>query len=312
MTGDIALGPGGEFDLVRTLIARFGDAGRGIGDDAGALHAPPGETLLVSTDVAVEDVHFRRGWLTPSEIGYRAATAAFSDLAAMAAIPRAMVVALTLPKHWRGEAAGIAEGLARAAIACDAVIIGGDVSDGPVLTLAVTVIGSAARPLARSGARPGDGIWITGRLGGPAVALQAFEAGVSPSSEARERFAAPRARVREARWLAVHGATAAIDVSDGLASDLAHMAAASGVRIVLDLDRVPVFPGATEADASAGGEEYEIAVAAPHSLDAMAFEQAFALPITRVGTVGGEPAGVVARRAGVDVPSPRGFDHFAR
>ncbi|MDA1081980.1 MAG: thiamine-phosphate kinase [Gemmatimonadetes bacterium] len=311
MTDDIAFGPGGEFDLVRSLIVRFGSAARGIGDDAGAFEAPAGETLLVSTDVAVENVHFRRHWFTPDEIGYRAVTAAVSDMAAMAATPRAIVVALTLPAGWRRDAESLADGLARAAVACDAVIVGGDVSDGPSLSLAITVIGSARVPLSRAGAKTGDAVWVTGRLGAPAVALRAFEAGTSPESGARDRFAAPVARVREAQWLAACGATAAIDISDGLASDLGHVAAASAARLVLDLDLIPVFAGATSGDAAAGGEEYEIAVTGPASLDGAAFAREFGIELTRVGSVEAGPAGVVAMQAGVAVPLPRGFDHFS-
>lgn len=312
MTNEITLGPGGEFDLVRSLIARFGDAANGIGDDAGVLHVPPGETLFVSTDVAVEDIHFRRAWLTPSEIGFRSTTAALSDLAAMAATPRAIVVALTLPRRWRTDAPGIADGIAAAATACGATIIGGDVSDGAALSLAVTVLGSTVRPLTRAGARAGDAVWVTGQLGGPAMALAAFESRGVPDSPARERFARPAARVREALWLAAHGATAAIDISDGLASDLEHVAAASVARIVLDLDRVPAIPGVSPEVAAASGEEYELAVAAPASLDATQFEREFGIPLTMVGRVESGVATVVAIRAGAQVPLPRGFDHFAR
>lgn len=311
MSGDVALGPGREFDVVRGLIARFGATAHGVGDDAGAVDIPPGETVLVSTDVTTDGIHFRRGWLTPAEIGYRATTAALSDLAAMAATPRGLVVALTLPSEWRADADRIADGIARAARNADTVVVGGDVSDGATLSLAVTVIGSTARPLSRAGARPGDAIWVTGRLGGPACALRALESGTAPDPAARERFATPHARIREAAWLLAHGATAAIDISDGLASDLGHVAAASGVQVTLDLDAIPAFPGASPHDVAAGGEEYELAVAAPASIDAAAFERTFGLPLTRVGAVHRGAAGVEARRRGLVVPLPRGFDHFA-
>jgi len=311
VTGEIPLGPGGEFDLVRALVARFGAAAQGVGDDAGVLDVPAGETLLISTDSSVEDVHFRRGWLTPEEIGYRAATAALSDLAAMAATPRSIVVALTLPSVWRRDAEAIADGLARATGACGANIVGGDVSDGPALSLVVTVVGSSPAPLSRTGARPGDAIWVTGSLGGPSVALRAFESGAAPPPAARERFAGPRARVVDALWLARHGATAAIDISDGLASDLGHIAAASGVRIVLDLDRIPVFEGASVHDAAAGGEEYELAIAGPADLDPGAFARACGNSLTRVGVVeAGEP-GVIVVQNGRPVALPRGYDHFS-
>lgn len=311
MTSGIPLGPGGEFDLVRALIARMGATARGIGDDAAAIDVPAGETLLISTDIAVEDVHFCRGWLTPEEIGYRAATAAISDIAAMAATPRSIVVAFTLPESWRPDAEAIADGLARAAHACGAFIVGGDVSDGPVLSLAVTVVGSSPRPLTRTGAEPGDAIWVTGRLGGSCLALRALESGVAAPPAARERFACPRARVADAQWLARHGATAAIDISDGLASDLGHIAAASGVRIVLDLDRIPVFAGASVQDAAASGEEYELAIAGPLALDAGAFASACGNVLTRVGSVEAGDPGVVAVQGGRPVALPRGYDHFS-
>src|SRR5687768_2741478 len=106
-----AMGPGGEFDLVREMLARWGDAAVGIGDDAAVLAVPPGERLVVSTDAAVERVHFRRDWMTAAEIGYRAAAAALSDLAAMAARPLGIVVALALPREWIAEVGELAEGI---------------------------------------------------------------------------------------------------------------------------------------------------------------------------------------------------------
>ena len=124
MSDNMALGPGPEFDLVREIVSRYGASGAGIGDYASVLQVPAGEQLVVSTDVAVEDVHFRANWLTPDEIGYRSTMAALSDLAAMAATPRGILVALTLPKHWRATAPALADGIARAARACNANIVG--------------------------------------------------------------------------------------------------------------------------------------------------------------------------------------------
>lgn len=316
------LGRGAEFDLIRSLLMRYGTAAAGVGDDAGVVHVPPGEAVLASTDVAVEDVHFRAGWLPPDAIGYRATMAALSDLAAMAATPRGILVALILPPHWREAAGAIADGIARAALEGAAPIVGGDVSGGGTLSIAVTVLGSTARPLMRSGARPGDAIWVTGRFGGPALALEALARGARPAPADWVRFVAPVARVREGLWLAAHGARAGVDVSDGLAADLAHLAAASGARITLDLDLVPTVGGATPEAAAASGEEYELAVAAPADLDAAAFGREFGMPLTRVGTVdavAGAGAGtatdagaVRVLRHGVPAPAPPGFDHLAR
>ncbi|PHX97415.1 MAG: thiamine-phosphate kinase [Gemmatimonadetes bacterium] len=313
MTVNIPLGPGPEFDLLRAIVARYGQMAAGIGDDAATLRVPDGEQLVVSTDVAVEDVHFRATWLTPNEIGFRSATAALSDLAAMGAKPLGMVIALTLPPRRRAGAEALADGIARAARDCGAPIIGGDLSDGAVLAIAVTVLGSVARPLYRTGARPGDALWVTGQLGGSVLALRALLAGTVPAPAHRMRFAAPRARIAEAQWLAERGATAAIDISDGLAADASHIAAASGMRLTLDLDRVPCVDGATAADAAASGEEYELLIAGPADLDAAAFASRFGLPLTKVGGVASAlpgAAGVDALQGGTPVALPAGFSHF--
>jgi len=312
VSANVTLGPGAEFDIVRELVARYGASAQGIGDDAATVLVPDGEELVVSTDVATEDVHFRESWLTPDEIGFRSTMAALSDLAAMAATPRGMVIALTLPSRWRAMAPAIADGIARAARTCAAPIVGGDLSAGATLSIAVTVLGSAKAPLRRSGARAGDAVFVTGRLGGPAMALGEFLAGGQPLGEVRARFAAPRARIREAVWLAAHGATACIDISDGLAADLGHIAAASAVRVVLDLDRVLCFPGATAAEAAGGAEEYELVVTGPAELDTVAFECEFDLPLTNVGRVEQGVPGVDARSGGAAVAAPAGFNHFSR
>jgi thiamine-monophosphate kinase len=152
-------------------------------------------------------------------------------------------------------------------------------------------------------------------LGGSRLALLALQRGLQPSATHRERFVHPVPRLREARWLRAHGATAAIDISDGVASDAAHIAAASRMSLTLHLDRLPLSPGASPDDAARSGEEYELLVAAPDALDAAAFEREFGLPLTRVGTVaaaGSTGSGVDTRIGDVHVPLPRGHDHFAQ
>jgi thiamine-monophosphate kinase len=308
----VRLAGGAEFDLIRRLADRYGDAAAGLGDDAGVVPVPPGEQLVASTDVAVEDVHFRSHWLAPAEIGYRAAMAALSDLAAMGAAPRAMLVALTLPERWRTAVDEVADGIALAARETGAPIVGGDVTSGTALALAITVLGSAVAPMRRTGASVGDAVWVTGALGGPGLALAAYAEGRAPDLEHARRFAAPRARIGEGQWLATHGATAAVDISDGLGADLAHLAAASGVRVTVDLDRLPLVAGATPEQAVASGEEYELAVTGPASLDADAFAREFGIPLTRIGTVESGDAGVAGTRLGKPAPIPAGFGHFAR
>ena len=315
MSDTIALGPGREFDVIRDLIHRWGDSARGIGDDAAILDVPAGSRLVASTDATVENVHFRREWLTPHEIGFRAATAALSDLAAMAATPMAMLVAMSVPEAWRADLAGIAEGIGDASRAFRAPITGGNLTTGTELSITVTVLGYAHHPLGRDGARVGDAVYVTGVLGGPGRALAAWARGSAPSADDRERFARPTARIREAMWLAARGATAAIDISDGLASDAAHLAAASSADVCIDVDAIPTVHGASAVEAARSGEEYELIVTSPVPLDEHAFARQFALPLTRVGTVVARTDDVPAARFrahDVFVDLPAGHDHFSR
>lgn len=310
---NIALGGGREFDVIRKLLTRWGAIAQGIGDDAALLDVPAGHRLVVSTDVSVEHVHFRGDWLTPRQIAYRATAAALSDLAAMGAEAIGVLSALTIPREWREHAEELGEGIADAAAVSRAPIVGGDLSGGAHLALAITVLGAVRHAMPRSGARPGDRVYVTGTLGGAGIALKALTSGDKPAADALDRFARPVPRINESRWLARRGATAAIDISDGLGADLAHVAAASGVGIALRAESVPLFAGTTPLQAVASGEEYELAVTAP-TIDVGAFEECFGLPLTEVGvvesaTTGGE---VSMLENGKRVDLPRGHDHFSR
>jgi len=310
----IPLGHGREFDVIRDLVHRWGDTARGIGDDAAVLDVPTGSRLLASTDATVENVHFRDGWLEPREIGYRAAAAALSDLAAMAATPIGMLVAMCVPERWRQHLAGIAEGIGDAARSHHAPITGGNLTRATELSLTVTSLGYAARPLARDGARVGNVVYVTGALGGPGRALEAWVSGRTPSPEHRARFARPSPRIREALWLAAHGATAAIDVSDGLLSDAGHLAAASAVDVCIELDAIPVMSGASAFDAAKSGEEYELVVTTSAPIDQHAFAREFGLPLTRVGVVAtplDRTPRARLRSHGTFVDQPPGHDHFS-
>jgi thiamine-monophosphate kinase len=307
----LALGRGAEFDTVRALVSRWGPAARGIGSDCAELDVPPGTRLLVSTDSSVEHVHFERAWLTPREIGYRAAAAAWSDLAAAAGTPLGVLFAVTVSAEWRDVLAEIADGVGDAALNAGAPVVGGDITAGPALILTLTVIGSAVQPLSRAGAHVGDRIFVTGTLGGPLAALRGWRSGAIPDAASRARFAHPVPRLAEARWLRIHGATAAIDLSDGLVADLGHLAAASGVRVVIDLDRVPRWPGLSALEAAASGEEYELVIAAEPALDVDAFEREFRLPLTHIGNVVSGPPGVETYVDGARVDPVGGYDHFS-
>ena len=272
---------------------------------------PDGETLCVSVDSSVENVHFKRSWLTAEEIGYRAAAAALSDLAAAGARPLGALLAIGVPDALRDEFLPVGRGVGAALRDVGAALIGGDTTRAGELTVSVTVLGSSVRPLRRSGAIPRQSIYVTGRLGGPAAAVRAWLAGSRPSAADRARFAHPAPRLAEARWLAEHGATAAVDVSDGLAADLAHVAAASGVALRVDLRAIPRMPGVTSEEAAVAGEEYEIAVTAEH-IDTAEFERTFDVPLTRIGSVHEGAADVAVRRDDARVDLPPGHDHFSR
>ena len=309
-----ALGRGGEFDMIRDLAERWGRAARGLGDDAAILEPPAGEQLVVSTDTSVEDVHFRRRWLTSGEIGYRSAMAALSDLAAMGARPLGMTVALALPPAWKADLGPLADGIGEAARDVECHVIGGDLSRSEMLHCTFTVLGASAHPVLRSGAKVGDSVYVTGQLGGPGAALRALSAGTDPAPLARERFARPVARIREGAWIAQHGANAMIDLSDGLVSDAEHIATASGVRLTIDLDKLPVLQGCAARDAARSGEEYELLFTAPADLDASAFVRTFRLPLTVIGQVdalsGENRVTLTSQRKRVDLE--KGYDHFSR
>ena len=306
---NIALGPGKEFDIVRMLLAEWGKAAQRIGDDAAILEVPGGEKLVVSTDTSLEGVHFRRDWLNSFEIGYRATAAALSDLAAMAARPLGILIALTLPEGDREEAREIATGIREGASAVLCPIVGGDLSSGKSLSLTITALGTAARPLTRSGAKAGQLVYVTGRLGGPAAAVRAWLAGRQPTDDERGRFACPVPRIDAAIALSERGASSGIDISDGLAADLAHIAAASNVGIELDAQRVPRFDGVSAAQAIASGEEYELVVTAP-LMDTEKFSAEFGLDLTEIGRVVAGSPGVILLENGQRIDAPPGFDHF--
>ena len=308
------LGRGAESDLIRALADRWGSLAVGLGDDAAILTSPRGENVVVSTDAAVEDFHFRRDWLSPREIGYRATAAALSDLAAMAATPLGLLVAFTTTADRANELLEVADGIGDAARAAGTVIVGGNLSAGASLSITTTVIGSVFSPLTRAGARPGDAVYVTGRLGGPASAARALANGTAPAPAHRARFARPVPRIREARWLAVRGATAAIDISDGLARDAEHLAMASGVSLRIDADVLPMLDGVTPDDALGGGEEYELLVTAAEDVDHAAFAVAFGLPLTRIGAVvaASDAPEAAFLRGGRRVAAPPGYDHLSR
>jgi thiamine-monophosphate kinase len=306
-----ALGPGREFDRIRGIWRRLATRD-GLGDDCAVIEMD-GKQLALSIDLSVQDVHFRMGWLTLLETGWRAAAAALSDLAAMAATPRGILVSLGVPPDWPDEhAAELMEGAAQAATAVGASVWGGDLVRSDKLIIDVAVVGDfAAAPVRRRGATAGDGLWVTGLLGGPRAALDAWNRGAEPEASARDRFAHPLPRVAEAAWLRDKGARAMIDLSDGLWADAQHISAASSVRCSIDLERVPRHPAVSDPlEALRSGEEYEVLVALPAGFAGDSeFRHRFQLPLTLVGTVE-EGAGVTVRKDGKVIEVTGGFSHF--
>ena len=309
-SGTTPLGPGAEFDAIRRMVDLWGARAQGIGDDAAVIEALGDTSLVVSTDTSVEGVHFRREWLSPQEIGYRAAAAALSDLAAMGAKPVGLLSVIALPEDWLEHLGEIAAGIGDAASLCETPIVGGDLSRATDLSITITVLGAASRPLLRSGARPGDLVYVTGSFGGPFAALRDFQAGREPASEHRARFATPTPRIREAQWLSASGASAAIDISDGLRADARHIAVASGVCILINAGSIPAVAGVSASELVRSGEEYELLVTAPKELNVKEFNRLFDVRLTLVGQVlQGNPT-VELTLDGETLQAEEGYLHF--
>src|SRR5688572_10143537 len=262
------LGPGKEFDRIRAifeLIAQRLPENEPLGDDCALL--PCGDvSLALSIDASVEGVHFRTDWLDFKEIGFRAAGAALSDLAADGAIPLGVLISLGVPAQNGTKddpAVQIMDGVTAMCANLGAQVLGGDMTRSEKYTVDVCVIGRAERPVRRSGAREGDALWVTGYLGGAALALAKLRKGEPMAKVLHNRYACPEPRIEAGRWLASHGATAMIDISDGLAADAQHLAAASEVGLEINLEQIPCWEGVDAMAAVASGEEFELLLTMP-------------------------------------------------
>jgi thiamine-monophosphate kinase len=322
---------GAEFDRIRAFAGAVGATGSDLqpvvppGDDAVAFRLPEGASVVLGTDVAVEDVHFRRAWLRWEAVGYRSTAAALSDLAAMGADALGVLVTLALPPELETSVyESIGTGVGECLRGAEAALLGGDLaqSPGPVM-IDVVAIGSAERPVSRGGARPGDELWLTGSLGAAATAVADWQAALEPDPRSRRAFERPAARLQEARWLVAElGVTAMIDISDGLAGDAAHVAAASGVALDVDTTAIPLAePLAHYANrelalkrALGGGEDYELLFSLPATRGedrAREFENRFGVPITRIGRVReGEGVRWLGEDGTPKQIDAEGFDHF--
>jgi thiamine-monophosphate kinase len=317
------LGPGKEFDRIRGILTQIaaisGDVAE-LGDDC-ALIPLGSTTLAVSIDISLEDVHFKTDWLDFKEIGFRAAGSALSDLAAEGAKPIGVLVSLGVPatpgKSGHDPAAEIMAGVATMVNNLGARVLGGDLTRADQYIVDVCVLGSAERPVRRSGARDGDALWVTGHLGGAGLALRRFREGKPMSTALRNRYACPEPRIDAGRWLASHGASAMIDISDGLAADAQHLAAASEVSIEINLEQIPCWEDVDAMAAVASGEEFELLCTMPPTFSdasASTFRAHTGLQLSRIGTCLRGAAGRGGVRLldhGKPVPLPAGYDHFA-
>ena len=340
----VSLGGLGERGLIRRIrrsaAAVAGSPGLevGIGDDTAVLTVPPGHKLLATTDLLVEDVHFRRASAGPADIGWKAMSVNLSDIAAMGGTPRWALVALAVPADTDVDAVdAFYAGMAEAAAPHGVTVVGGDTSaSAGGWTVNVTLLGvHPGEPRFRSQARVGDTVLVTGSLGASAAGLHALEIGLDRAREAgvagvklgeiTRAHLRPRARVAEGRWLGqAPGVHAMMDCSDGLATDLGHICRESGVGARVQLEHVPVAAAAREAAralgvnardwAVSGGEDYELLLTCDPAVAERliaGLAEATGAPLTSIGRIEGAAGELVlVDAAGAPVAMPGGFEHF--
>ncbi len=327
----------GERALIERLRRRVGGhpawIAVGIGDDAALVEPGRGEVAVLTTDCLIEHVHFRRDWTPAGAIGRRALAVNLSDLAAMGARPRACLLSLGLPAEFQvTEFDALVDGLVELAEASRTPLVGGNIARSPgPLVVDVTVQGSVRRrrALLRSGAKAGHELYVTGTVGAARAGLRLFEGGLdrATASEAErhciDRYERPAPRLRTGYSVSRQGAaSAAIDLSDGLADGVRQMAEASGVGAVLDAAAVPVDPavaavagriGGRPIDhALAGGDDYELLFAVPprrRRAFLAAVKRAGEISATRIGRLTADRA-LALEDAGATRPLGQGFAHF--
>ncbi len=298
-----------EFELIRKYFERPArNAVLGVGDDAALLRPAAGMELAVSTDLLLEGRHFLPG-ADARALGHKALAVNLSDMAAMGAAPRWATLALALPSADEAWLEAFTRGFFALAERYRVDLVGGDTTRGP-LTICVTIFGDVppGRALLRGGAADGDDVWVSGDLGGAALAL------AQPgNAAAARRLHEPEPRVE--LGLRLRGlASGAIDVSDGFAQDLGHILERSGMGAKVEYELLPKFPGASDEHVLSGGDDYELLFTCPPArrpaIAALSGE--LGLRLTRVGTIEARASGLeIIGAAGRRIEPPRGFDHFA-
>lgn len=293
----------GERDIVKQLRQRAGNAGLalGIGDDCAIYRPSSGEELLFTTDLLLEDVHFRRSTHTARDIGHKTLARGLSDIAAMGGDPRFCFVSLASAQGgpWISR---FYDGLLALAEAHRVTLAGGDLARAKAIACDIVVCGSTptGSALRRSGARLGDAIYVSGALGGSALGL------ATRRGKAWQKHLRPEPRLKLGAFLrAWLHATAAMDLSDGLSLDLARLCEESGVAAEITMP--PIFPGATRAQALDGGEDYELLFTVPAGVDVPATFDG--IPLTRIGAIVRGKAGRVVLDG--KPLAARGYDHWS-
>jgi thiamine-monophosphate kinase len=292
---------------------------RGIGDDCAILRVSPDSELLVTTDLCIENVHFRRKWHPAPSVGHRCLARGLSDIAAMGGEPLACFLSFGLPpKLPQAWADGFLRGLAALARKHGVQLAGGDIAAAHAITADIVVVGQvpAGKALLRSGARPGDRIFVSGELGDSAAALHRLysDKRIPPTRSSRHFY--PEPRLELGRRLRERGlATALIDLSDGISVDLGHVCQESGVSAVVEAARIPVGKGANLDHALHGGEDYELLFTA--SPGKKVPRRIAGVRLTEIGVI--KKAGyyksaiMVLGENGKEQPlEPRGWQHFSK
>lgn len=306
-----------EFEIIRRYFERpVFTALLGVGDDAALVRPTAGMEIAVSTDLLVEGRHFRAG-ADPRKLGHKALAVNLSDMAAMGASPRWLTLALSLQRADEAWIGAFADGLFALAARFGVELIGGDTVRGP-RSICICILGEVpeGQALRRDGARPDDDIWVSGELGGAALALA--HPGID---EAERRLHEPEPRVALGERLRAH-AHAAIDVSDGFAQDLGHILERSACGALVHYDRLPkctafasvAQPALERQCVLSGGDDYELVFTAPQgaraAIESVARETS--VPLTRVGAIRpGAPTLSIADADGSEIPVAHGFDHFS-
>jgi thiamine-monophosphate kinase len=313
-----------ERNLIKTIrrLAGSSPAGalmRGIGDDCAVFRLPRGSELLVTTDLCIENVHFRRAWHPAATVGHRCITRGLSDIAAMGGHPLACFLSLglpeSLPQSWVN---GFLRGLLAQAARFRIPLAGGDISSARQITADIVVTGQvpAGTAVLRSGARPGDRLYVTGSLGGSAGTLKQLFAGKKIKPTRSNTHFYPMPRIAVGAWLRERSlATAMIDLSDGLSVDLAHICEESRVTAIVEANKIPVSRGADLELALHGGEDYELLFTAPRS--ARVPTRIAGIAVTEIGEIRNRrdysSAIQILGDNGKVRPLPqRGWEHFAR